>query len=209
MFDAGLAEDVESVGEARMLSLPHGAVGSYDCSEPDAIARNPDWDTDPLVNDAGDDYALIHLASSLGATWGVMTMSTDSQGDMDDWPSISVGYPIVMGGGGSACSTDMDNPSGFARVDTSPAGSWNNASKSTAEVIGWTTQRIQTSHDISKGNSGGPIWFCEDAGGCGGALVEEMSGLVTAFHHTCCGSETGHVTGPKVGEFRAWVLSNM
>ena len=114
-----------------------------------------------------------------------------------------------MGGGGSACSTDMDRPWGTAPVDTFVADDWNNASKSTAEIIGWTTQRIKTSHDASKGNSGGPIHFCEDAAGCGGALVEEMSGLITAFHHTCCGSETGHVTGPKVGEFRDWVNTNM
>ncbi|MCH9680856.1 MAG: trypsin-like peptidase domain-containing protein [Deltaproteobacteria bacterium] len=175
------------------------------CQAVDSVLVGPDW-TGANTGKVQHDYALLELITpsnpamdDMGDEWGWMEMCFGSDSFMDNDPSHTLGYPGVVGGGGSACNTY------YNFTNQTEADSFSECSqrlfRSDGEIIGWSARRIKTDHDVSGGNSGGAIYVCHNEK-CAPGVEEHLTGLMTTHVNPAIG--TSYNGGPKVGHFRSW-----
>ncbi|MEX1368862.1 MAG: hypothetical protein AB1Z98_37385, partial [Nannocystaceae bacterium] len=175
------------------------------CQAVASVTLSPDW-TGLTTGKVQHDYALLELITpvnpamdDMGDEWGWMSLCYASDSTMDDDLSYNLGYPGVVGGGGSACNT-FYNRNTLVEADSISECS-QRLFRSNGDIIGWSSKRIKTNHDVSGGNSGGPIYVCH-GGTCSSGDNEHLTGLMTTHVNPAIG--TSYNGGPKVAHFRSW-----
>lgn len=191
-----------------MENLDENTTGGHEaaCFGVTDVDQGPNWvDDDPLEMEH--DYGLLHLDGVPGNGW--MELSSASDGTITGPTDFHRAYP----GHKRNCTSNAVTNDSLTTVDTENGRLLFSAD---GEIQGTPSGWIKWDTSTAKGASGGPHFYCPNAGGCsnGHFLTGVQSGIDLScpwdgdsYTNPPCAS--GHSGGPKARDIETWVDNNM